>query len=182
MLTFLRYRRAVVILNVIAIVYVTNIGSNLLNDIIVTYVPSPSFPRVLHDGIFNAFPASTSLTSILMSRFLLNLRDQRAENERTTRPYSTALTSRPFSTIRFSSNVSHSMAGSMIGDDHNDGDDDDVIDIGNESADNDPAQGWHTKAETIDKDGGLWRCDTTASAWSSHSSEELLVSRNHGAV
>ena len=38
MLTFIWDDRAVVILNVIAIVYVTNIGSNLLNDIIVTYV------------------------------------------------------------------------------------------------------------------------------------------------
>ena len=35
----LRNDRAVVILNVIAIAYVTRIGSNLLNDIIVTYVP-----------------------------------------------------------------------------------------------------------------------------------------------
>lgn len=117
-----------------------------------------------------------------MSRFLLNLRDQRAENERTSRPYSTALTSRPFSTIRFSSNVSHSMAGSMISDDGDDGDDDDIIDIGNESADNDPASGWDAKAEVIDKNGELWRCDTTASAWSSHSSEELLVIGKHGAV
>ncbi|KAM5543495.1 hypothetical protein V8D89_002746 [Ganoderma adspersum] len=141
------YFLAVVVLNVIAIVHVANIGSNLLNDMIVT------------------------LSSILMSRFLLNLRDQRARNERqsATRTSSAALSSRPFSTVKFSSTVSHSMAGSMMGVD--------------DDKDSDVGPGWDTKPpEVAESDGQLWRCDTVASTWSSHSSEESLVSGEHGAV
>ncbi|KAI0821882.1 hypothetical protein BC628DRAFT_1422297 [Trametes gibbosa] len=51
------YFLAICILNMIAIVYITTTGTNLLNDLIVT------------------------LSAILMARFLLNLRDQRAHLE-----------------------------------------------------------------------------------------------------
>ncbi|TBU43473.1 hypothetical protein BD309DRAFT_864231 [Dichomitus squalens] len=115
------YFLAVCFLNVIAIVYVMNIGSNLLNDMIV------------------------ALGSLLMSRFLLNLRDQRARNETQTFTTSMAFTSRPLSTIKLGSGwrASHSMAGSMLCDDA-DGDMD-------EDEDEDA------------KDPDLWRCDTNAS-------------------
>ncbi|PIL23157.1 hypothetical protein GSI_14466 [Ganoderma sinense ZZ0214-1] len=148
------YFLAVVILNVTAIVYVTNIGSNLLNDIIVT------------------------LTSILMSRFLLNLRDQRAQNERESaiRTSSVEASSFALSTVRFQSNVSHSMAGSMI-DDDDDEDGDDGNDI-----DNDANPKWGLEAHVVEEHGQFRRCDTPASTWSSDSSEELLVSRVHGTV
>uniref|UniRef100_A0A5K1JTY4 Isoepoxyedon dehydrogenase n=1 Tax=Ganoderma boninense TaxID=34458 RepID=A0A5K1JTY4_9APHY len=138
-----RNDRAVVILNVIAIAYVTRIGSNLLNDIIVT------------------------LTSILMSRFLLNLRDERAqyEMESATRASSMEVSSFALSTLKFQSSASHSMAGSMIDDD----DDDD-------NPERDP------EAQFDEKDGRFRRRDTLGSTRSSDSSEELFVAREHGAV
>ena len=101
-----------------------------------------------------------------MSRFLLNLRNQRARNERQSVTPSTALSSRPFSTIKFSSDVSHSMAGSMMGDD--------VLDPDSDSG-----------ADVEEKGDNLWRCDTLASTSTeathcgSHSSTEVLVPSGH---
>ncbi|KAI1794289.1 hypothetical protein LXA43DRAFT_996398 [Ganoderma leucocontextum] len=146
------YFLAVCVLNVVAIVFVMDIGSNLLNDIIVT------------------------LSSILMSRFLLNLRNQRTRNERQSISItpSMALSSRPFSTGKSSSDVSHSMAGSMIGDD------------GNDNHDTDPD--WDTEVDVVEKDADLWRCDTLASTSTeatcvgSHPPKALLVSGERDAV
>ena len=81
-----------------------------------------------------------------MSRFLLNLRDQRARNETQSLTLtSTAIfVSRSPSTLKSTWDsrgaVSHSMAGSMIGDD-------DPADFDDED----------------EKDADLWRCDTHTS-------------------
>ena len=84
--------RGVGVLNVVAIVYITHTGSNLLNDIIVAYVnvpPHTSFTWTASDDILRGIVPRYRLSSILMSRFLLNLQsvNQKVTGEdfRTTR-------------------------------------------------------------------------------------------------
>ncbi|KAI0760553.1 hypothetical protein C8Q74DRAFT_1207827, partial [Fomes fomentarius] len=105
------YFLAVCVLNLIAIVYVMNIGANLLNDMIV------------------------NLSALLMARFLLNLRDQRHQNEDLSLPL-TAYTdslypSKPsLSSVRFSPALVDSMGG-LVGDEDEDDDEeggDDQVD------------------------------------------------------
>ncbi|KAI0761303.1 hypothetical protein BD413DRAFT_486231 [Trametes elegans] len=84
--------RAVCILNSIAIVYIVMTGTNLLNDLIVT------------------------LSSILMARFLLNLRDERARVE--TLSFAPGGTTKltvlsGLSSVRFASDAFDSMGGSI---------------------------------------------------------------------
>ncbi|PIL23129.1 hypothetical protein GSI_14438 [Ganoderma sinense ZZ0214-1] len=89
------YFIVICILNVVAIVYVVRTGSNLLRDIIV------------------------SLSSILMSRFLLNLRRhhaRRAEWQFVTAAPEDGMLSYSFPRLTFPSNRSDSMGWSMIGD------------------------------------------------------------------
>ncbi|OSD05117.1 hypothetical protein PYCCODRAFT_1443464 [Trametes coccinea BRFM310] len=91
----LRDGHATCVLNLVAIVYILWTGTNVLNDLIVT------------------------LSSILMARFLLNLRDRRASLEEKAYPWedseSTTLTTRtqPLSSIQFASGVLDTMGGTV---------------------------------------------------------------------
>ncbi|KAI0718685.1 hypothetical protein C8T65DRAFT_737040 [Cerioporus squamosus] len=99
------YFLAVCVLNLVAIIYIMDVGANLLNDMIVT------------------------LSSLLMARFLLNLRDHRSRTEdiiyvAETTGKGTMGTS-PVSTLRFTSDLLDSMAGSVGAADEDVLDDDD---------------------------------------------------------
>ncbi|RDX51746.1 hypothetical protein OH76DRAFT_1481264 [Lentinus brumalis] len=88
------YFLAVCILNLVAIIYIMNIGANLLNDMIVT------------------------LSSMLMARFLLNLRDHRSRTEDITYIMSQSegkgrMSTSPVSTLRFKTDLLDSMAASV---------------------------------------------------------------------
>ena len=123
--------RAVCVLNVVAIVYITHTGSNLLNDIIVAYVnvpPHASFTWTASDDILRGIVPRYRLSSILMSRFLLNLRRHRTRSA--TGRQSMTLT--PSMGISPSGSLpsdrtspcaaSHSMGRSMMSDDSTDHD------------------------------------------------------------
>ncbi|KAI0754212.1 hypothetical protein C8Q80DRAFT_1137596 [Daedaleopsis nitida] len=79
------YFLAVCILNFIAIVYKMHVGANLMNDMVVT------------------------LSSLLMSRFLLNLRAQRDDGEEST----TSSSERSTSIVRFAPDLVISMGASV---------------------------------------------------------------------
>ncbi|TFK79572.1 hypothetical protein K466DRAFT_505347, partial [Polyporus arcularius HHB13444] len=88
------YFLAVCILNLVAIIYIMNIGANLLNDMIVT------------------------LSSMLMARFLLNLWDHRSRTEDITYIMSQSegkgrMSTSPVSTLRFKTDLLDSMAASV---------------------------------------------------------------------
>ncbi|RPD54965.1 hypothetical protein L226DRAFT_464333 [Lentinus tigrinus ALCF2SS1-7] len=97
------YFLAVCVLNLVAIVYLMNVGTNLLNDMIVT------------------------LSSLLMARFLLNLRDHRSRSEDISYVISDpagTMSARSVSTIHFQTDLLDSMAGSVGALDEDDEDDD----------------------------------------------------------
>ncbi|KAI0754211.1 hypothetical protein C8Q80DRAFT_1094190, partial [Daedaleopsis nitida] len=94
---------AVWVLNLVAIIYIMNVGANVLNDMIVT------------------------LSSILMARFLLNLRVQRDRVE--SGPYSTDLSSAgSLSTLNFIPDLASSMGVSVGVDEDEEEDEDDDTD------------------------------------------------------
>ncbi len=122
------------ILNLVAIIYIMNIvsdlrnrlnytvsnaslrqGANLLNDMIVTYV----LPALLaHPHVTGSLSSPCSLSSMLMARFLLNLRDHRSRTEDITYIMSQSegkgrMSTSPVSTLRFKTDLLDSMAASV---------------------------------------------------------------------